>query len=67
MTQSGGGGREFEKISPAGRTNVLMEFLGYLRQTKKWWMLPILIVMLCLGVLALLVSSPVAPFIYTLF
>jgi hypothetical protein len=44
-----------------------MEFLGYLRQTKKWWMLPILIVMLCLGVLALLVSSPVAPFIYTLF
>jgi len=44
-----------------------MEFLAYLRHSKKWWMLPILIVMLCLGVLVWLTSSPIAPFIYTLF
>lgn len=67
MAQSDGGQREFEKIESTGRTSVVMEFLGYLRQSKKWWMLPILVVMFCLGVLVLLTSSPVAPFIYTLF
>jgi uncharacterized protein DUF5989 len=67
LTQNGGRKNEFERIASAGRTNVVTEFLGYLRESKKWWMLPILIVMLGLGVLVLLSSTPVAPFIYTLF
>ena len=59
--------QQFERMAKAGRTNVVTEFFGYLRESKKWWMLPILIVMLGLGVLVLLTNSPVAPFIYTLF
>jgi hypothetical protein len=46
---------------------VVTEFLSYLAESKKWWMLPILVVMLGLGTLVLLTGSPVAPFIYTLF
>ena len=67
MTQNGDRKNEFELIANAGRTNVVAEFLGYLRESKKWWMLPILVVMLGLGVLVLLSSTPAAPFIYTLF
>lgn len=67
MAQNGDRQQDFERIANTGRTNVVTEFLGYLRQSKKWWMLPILIVMLGLGVLVLLSSTPVAPFIYTLF
>jgi Family of unknown function (DUF5989) len=58
---------DFERIERTRRTSVVGEFLAYLRETKKWWMLPILVVMLGLGVLALLADSPIAPFIYTLF
>jgi Family of unknown function (DUF5989) len=67
LAQNSGRRQDFERIANTGRTNVVMEFLGYLRQSKKWWMLPILLVMLGLGVLVLLSSTPVAPFIYTLF
>jgi hypothetical protein len=44
------------------------EFWAFLRTRKKYWLLPILIVMLLFGVLLVLAqSSAVAPFIYTLF
>lgn len=46
----------------------LKELWLYMRQRKKFWLLPILIVMLLLGGLLILVQgSVVAPFIYTLF
>ena len=46
----------------------LKEFWAFLRTRKKYWLLPILIVMLLFGVLLVLAqSSAVAPFIYTLF
>jgi hypothetical protein len=34
---------------------------------KKWWLMPVLLVLLLFGVLVLLSSSGTAPFIYTLF
>lgn len=46
----------------------LKEFWAFLRARKKYWLLPILIIMLLFGVLLVLAqSSAVAPFIYTLF
>ncbi|MEX0752584.1 MAG: DUF5989 family protein [Xanthobacteraceae bacterium] len=46
----------------------LIEFWGFLRERKKFWMLPILIVLLGIGgLLVLAQGSAVAPFIYTLF
>jgi competence protein ComGC len=49
-----------------------MEFLrdlwGFLKHRKKFWLLPLLIVLLTLGALIMLTSgSAIAPFIYTLF
>ncbi|MBF0294406.1 MAG: hypothetical protein HQL96_04385 [Magnetococcales bacterium] len=46
----------------------LSEFWAFLRIRKKYWLLPILIVLLLLGGLIVLSQgSAVAPFIYTLF
>jgi len=46
----------------------LREFWGFLRVRKKFWLLPVLIVMVLFGGLIVLTKgSAVAPFIYTLF
>lgn len=49
-----------------------MEFLkdlwGFLKQRKKFWLLPLITILLMFGVLIVLASgSAIAPFIYTLF
>lgn len=46
----------------------LKEFWQFLKVRKKFWFLPIILVMLLLGGLLILAQgSAVAPFIYTLF
>jgi hypothetical protein len=41
---------------------------GFMRERKKFWLAPIIIVMVLLGVLIVVAQgSAVAPFIYTLF
>jgi hypothetical protein len=48
--------------------SLLREFLGFLRKEKKWWLVPLVVVLLLLGTLLVLVEgTAVAPFIYTLF
>jgi hypothetical protein len=43
-------------------------FRFFLRQQKKWWMLPMVTLLLVLGLLMWFAqSSPLAPFIYTVF
>ena len=47
---------------------VIIELFNFLKQRKKLWLGPIIIVMLILGGLLILAQgSVVAPFIYTLF
>jgi hypothetical protein len=47
---------------------VLSELWQFLRQEKKYWLLPIVAVLVLLGFLIVFAqSSAVAPFIYTLF
>ncbi len=51
-----------------GKISVLKEFWNFLKVRKKWWLAPIVIVLMLLGSLIVLTkSSAVAPFIYTLF
>ena len=46
----------------------LKELWAYMRARKKYWLIPILLVMVVLGGLMILAQgSAVAPFIYTLF
>lgn len=46
----------------------LAEFWAFLKVRKRFWMLPILIILIAFGALLILAeTSAVAPFIYTLF
>jgi len=50
------------------KTRVLVELWQFLREEKKYWLMPIVIVFVLFGLLlAFSQSSAVAPFIYTLF
>jgi hypothetical protein len=44
-----------------------LDLPGYFRPNKKWWLVPIIAMLLMFGLLILLSSTGVAPFIYTLF
>jgi hypothetical protein len=45
------------------------EFVAYLRENKKWWLIPIVVMVVVFGLLFVLVAlnPALAPFIYTLF
>ena len=43
------------------------EFILFIRHEKKWWMIPLLVVLLLVGLLVMTAStSPLAPFLYPL-
>jgi len=47
---------------------IVTEYLAFLRQNKRWWMVPMFILILLLGALLLVTQgSPLAPLIYTIF
>ncbi len=46
---------------------MLGEVWAFLRQTRKWWLVPILVLLALFGVLLLAGGTGAAPFIYTLF
>jgi len=47
---------------------IVSEFWEFLRVRKKWWLAPIIVVMLAVGALLVFASgSALAPFIYTIF
>ena len=46
----------------------MRDLWGYLKMRKKYWLLPLILILLLLAVLIVFTSgSAVAPFIYTLF
>lgn len=50
------------------KMSILKELWDFLKVRKKWWLAPIIIVLILLGALIMVTeSSAVAPFIYTLF
>ena len=46
---------------------LLREYVDFLKHNKKWWLIPIIVALLLVGVLIILGSTTAAPFIYTLF
>jgi hypothetical protein len=59
---------DFEKAATEqSQGGFLKELWGFLAQNKKWWLLPILILLLVFGLLVVLSGTGLAPFIYTLF
>jgi hypothetical protein len=60
--------RSFEDLSRDDQGGIVSEFFGFMRDNKKWWLTPILVVLLLLG--ALMIASGTAgigSFLYTLF
>jgi hypothetical protein len=58
---------EFSKAASGKREGLLHGVVAFLLANKKWWIIPIVLVMLLLGALVVLGGTGAAPFIYTLF
>ena len=59
---------EFERIGVTESAGgFLREFWLFLCHNKKWWLTPILLVLLLFSLLIMASGTAVAPFLYTLF
>ena len=58
---------EFETRAEESSPGFVRELFDFLRHNQKWWLTPIVVMLVLLGVLVLLGGSTAAPFIYTLF
>ena len=56
-----------DQLARGKRGSLIGEWLHFLRYNKKWWLLPIAIILLIMGLLVLLSSSAISPFLYPLF
>ena len=54
----------FEQAAAAERLPLWREFLLFLKEEKKWWLLPIILVLGLVGLLVFLGGTGFAPFIY---
>ena len=58
---------EFASQANEAPPGLVAEFVDFLLHNKKWWLTPIILVMLLLGIFAFATGGPAAPFIYSLF
>ncbi|MGD0591646.1 MAG: DUF5989 family protein [Bacteroidota bacterium] len=48
--------------------SLLGEFWAFMRMQKKWWLAPLVVILILMGILIILTEgSALAPFIYALF
>ncbi len=67
MTQKSDDRERFERLASQDQPGIVAEFYEFLRDNKKWWLVPILVVIATFGIFAALAGTGVAPFIYTMF
>ena len=58
---------QLDQLAEEKRAGLLREYWSYLMASKKWYMIPVVLALMALGVLIVAGGSAVAPFIYTLF
>lgn len=49
------------------QVSAIQDFFLFLKENKKWWLIPMLLIVFGLGGILLLGTGPLAPFIYPLF
>ena len=54
----------FTEAAEEAQPGLIREFVEFLGESKKWWLIPILVVLALVGLLVLLSGSVAAPFIY---
>lgn len=57
----------FEQQASQKQRGFIAEFWDFVRHNKKWWLTPVIILLVLAGLLVVLSGSGLAPFIYTLF
>lgn len=57
----------FEEAGADRQRGIVAEFYEFLKFNKKFWLIPLLIVLFGMGLLIVLGGTTAAPFIYTLF
>jgi hypothetical protein len=58
---------DFERQAEEAPPSLVAEFIDFLKTSKKWWLTPIVVVLLLIGFLIFLSGTAAAPFIYSLF
>jgi hypothetical protein len=58
---------EFQRESQTRPPSVLAEFFDFLVHNKKWWLSPIILVLLIFSLFIVLTNTVLWPFIYILF
>ncbi len=58
--------QDFSSMADEQELGLVAEFWDFLIHNKKWWLTPIVLVLLLMGVLVMLSGTAAAPFIYTL-
>ena len=59
--------QEFIDQAEQAPPGIVREFWEFLRDNKKWWITPIVLALLLVGIFVYLSATSAAPFIYTLF
>lgn len=57
----------FEQQAQRQAPGLLAEFVDFLRHNKRWWLVPIVVILLGAGLIIMLGGSVLAPFIYPIF
>lgn len=60
-------GQDFARQAEENSPGLVREFLMFLTENKKWWLIPILVAVGLIGLLVALSSTAIAPLIYPLF
>ncbi len=47
--------------------SIVVELWNFAKDRKKWWLFPVIIILVMVGFLIFLSASAIAPFIYALF
>ena len=58
---------EFAEQAEQQSPGLVTEYVDFLKHNKKWWLIPIVVALLLVGVLIVFGGTAAAPFIYTLF
>lgn len=58
---------DFEQAGQQEQAGLVKEFVAFLGENKKYWLIPLLLALLAIGALLILGGTAAAPFIYTLF
>jgi len=57
---------DFAREAEEQNDNILIEFWDFLLYNKKWWLIPIIVMLLFIGAIVFLSDTSIAPFLYTL-